>query len=275
MEPNHFLHSAGIRNELELVTGDAVENLIQKTHGPLQGCGTMKRRKAAREQFAHRAGTGERSDFVLPTMLYDAGVLNNKDALNSRLSGRCKRRLAVPRRAVHPQAVIVQSQDDAIVAENLRIAQRFPKQSGRALAGSRVSKEKMPPGFGVHQAGPVDLNSQAVCQIVCDQKFVGGILERKYRVIISHRLAIENQLRVAKACVSTQALIRIRTKRWAGEIEDEFGAITKESPKRTRVENRFASPRLQPLSPLNIDFDIRNFIVGAKHLQFAADPNIV
>ena len=53
----------------------------------------------------------------------------------------------------------------------------LPEFCGRALARTGVAEKKMAAGFGVHQAAAVNLNSQAVREVVGDQKLVGGILE--------------------------------------------------------------------------------------------------
>src|SRR6266849_6414288 len=125
----------------------------------------------------------------------------------------------------------------------------------------------MPTGFGVHQAAAVDFDAQAGGQIVCNQEFVGGVFQGEYRQVISQSLPVEDQLRAAEISVREQALIRRSAKRRAGKIEDEFLAIAKQGPKRTRIENRIASQALQLFNPFNTDFDIGSFRVVPKYFQ--------
>ena len=85
----------------------------------------------------------------------------------------------------------MQSENDAVVAKNFGITQRLPEFGGSALARAGVSQKKMAAGFRVHQAAAVDFNTQTVCEVIGDQEFVGGIFERKNRLMVLQHFAVQ------------------------------------------------------------------------------------
>src|SRR5579863_645213 len=133
METNHRVHRPGVRNKLKLVAGNGVENPAQKSDGPFQRLRIVKRGKAAGKHLPHRPRPSQWSNLIL------LAVFDNKDAADSCLPGHSKRSFSVPGRSVHPQLAMIQPQDNAVIAEDLRIAQRLPELGGGTLARARVT----------------------------------------------------------------------------------------------------------------------------------------
>src|SRR5260370_2169905 len=185
MEPQHRFHCTGVWNEPELIARDGIKHSVQKPEGAVDCRSAMKGREAARKQLSHGSRTRDLHHFI------PLAVLQNKNPTDLRFPRRCKRCLSVPRRSVHPQLSIALPQDNAVVAENFRIAQGLPEQCSCAFACAGVSQKQLPSGLSVHQSATVHLDANARGQIICDQKLVGGILERNNRPMFPQRLAAQ------------------------------------------------------------------------------------
>lgn len=156
MESEHGLYRAKIRNELELVTWDPIHDLMQKIDRICQARGAVKWRERAHEHFSHCTGARQPGHLVL------SGVLQNEDPIKPGPLGRGESSLSVPRSSIHPYVAILESQNDAIVTQDLRMAEGVPETCGRALTGARMSEKKLPPDFGIYQSAAVKFNPQTV-----------------------------------------------------------------------------------------------------------------
>lgn len=120
----------------------------------------MERHKGTRKKFSYRLAAGEARDHVA------VAVFEDEDARERGAVGRGKHGLTMPGRTVHAHsgragravAAIVETNDDAVVAENLDFFAGGPETRGRALACAGVADEEIGYAVATDYAGAVELD---------------------------------------------------------------------------------------------------------------------
>ena len=108
---------------------------------------------------------------------------------------------------MHPDFVATVTQNDAIVTQDVYVAQRGPKLRGCALASARMSNEELSAAAAVYQTATVKLDASASSQPMCDQQFVNWVLERVDDLVFVETGSVQVHMRARKIVQSARAAI--------------------------------------------------------------------
>src|SRR5580704_15182894 len=110
--------------------------VVEEFQNVIEARNRVMRHEAAREKFGGRFRGTERLQPVL------RAVVEHENSVQRETVGFGDAGVAVPRRAVHPDAIAFCAQDDAVVAQYARLTIARPHARGSALARSRMTREQ-------------------------------------------------------------------------------------------------------------------------------------
>src|SRR5215470_6557581 len=236
MKVNRHLDCASQRQELKLVTRHHGDDTLKKFNCVLQTLCAMEWREATGKQLSHRPRWLHLGDAVL------RAVLKDEYPVEPGLGYGSKCRLAVPRRAIHPEFAIVQAQDDAVVAQNLGIAHRLPQPRSCGFASTGVAEKKKSAALGIDKATAMDLDTEPVLrEIVSDQQLVSGIFERPH--VFGQQRGVENHFR-RNEIGGAHLFVRASSDCRARKIKNEIIRLARQFPDSARVEGHFSLKRV-------------------------------
>src|SRR6266496_831619 len=136
-----------------------------------------------------------------------------------------------------------------------------------------MPEKKMSTTFPIDQSAAVNFRPKAGRQMICDQQFIGGILQRSDRSILAQSFATKDQLRLTKIPVCTNSFVGVLAYVVAGEIKNKLLWFAKQGPERSRIKVPFPSPRAQPFGPLHCNFDVTIMCLNLKLQRLRVELN--
>src|SRR5438445_10313093 len=95
--------------------------------------------------------------------------------------------LAMPRRPEHPPLIVDETNDDAVVADDVVVPLGQPDPRRGRLSRARLTDEELSTAVAVDDAAAVQLHAASAPEEMRDDHFVKRILERTHRVEICVR----------------------------------------------------------------------------------------
>ncbi len=127
--------------------------------------------------------------------------------------------IAMPWSAIHPKLAIFFSNDDAVIAKKLDAGFGHPQAGSGALAGTRMTQEKVAGAIVVREPQSMYFDALSKRQPVHHGEFIDGVFQRKYGLVRSETIPPENDVATFKRRIEPRCFVGMDSERRARKIK--------------------------------------------------------
>lgn len=163
----------------------------------------------------------------------------------------------VPWSAIHACATVLETHDDAVVAQHARARAFLPQARRRALPRPGMSNEKTPAIEFVHDPNSVNFHAFAARKPVNGKQFIEWIFDRVHGLPRIEIFTVKRHLAMVKIAVKPGCLVRRSAEKRRRKIKTVAAPLFEERPEAAGMKHGLAAWGAQIVYPIHIKTNIK------------------